>query len=54
VPSEAQNRLSGALRRAGHISLSLLYLPCSCCSTGSREALTLLLYWQQRGPHQIW
>jgi hypothetical protein len=28
VSREAQTRLKGALRRAGHISLSLLYLPC--------------------------
>ena len=28
VPCEAQTKLKGALRHAGQISLSLLYLPC--------------------------
>ena len=41
VPCEAQTRLKGALRRSGQISLSLLYLPCFCCCTGSKEALTI-------------
>jgi hypothetical protein len=41
VPCEAQTSLRGALRRSGHISLSLLYLPCFCCCTGSEEARTI-------------